>query len=55
MTIYEKYKQDPKGSLAQIPALLSKQLKVYLFTGDWDDVVPFTDTYKNLNRMGFKL
>lgn len=48
MTIYSKYKVDPKGSILEFPSLLKKGLKVYLFTGDWDDVVPFTDTYKNL-------
>jgi hypothetical protein len=25
-----------------------------MFSGDWDDVIPFTDTLKNLNKMGFK-
>jgi|JI61114C2RNA_FD_contig_91_452036_length_1239_multi_2_in_0_out_0_2 hypothetical protein len=24
------------------------QIKIYLFNGDWDDVVPFRDTVKNL-------
>lgn len=28
------------------------KLKVYFFSGDWDDVCPFTDTLKNINRMG---
>jgi len=28
--------------------------RVYMFSGDWDDVIPFTDTLKNLNKMGFK-
>jgi len=23
-------------------------------SGDWDDVVPFSDTYKNLNKMGLR-
>jgi len=23
-------------------------LKVYFFSGDWDDVIPFSDTVKNL-------
>ncbi len=30
------------------------QIKVYLFSGDWDDVVPFTDTLKNIERMGLQ-
>ena len=55
MTIYGLYKADQKGSLPQIPALLQKGVKIYLFTGDWDDVVPFTDTYRNLNLMGLRL
>ena len=55
MDIYNQYKSDPKGSIYTIPTLLQKGLKVYIFTGDWDDVVPFSDTYINLERMGLKL
>lgn len=55
MTIYDKYKMDPKGSMTSIPSLLKKGIKVFIYTGDWDDVVPFTDTYKNLERMSLKL
>ena len=29
-----------------------KALKVWLFSGDWDDQVPFPDTIKNLKEMG---
>jgi hypothetical protein len=28
------------------------QIKIYFFSGDWDDVIPFTDTVKNINRLG---
>ena len=45
MTIFNSYKVDSKGSITTIPNLLKSGLKVYLYTGDWDDVVPFTDTY----------
>ena len=31
-----------------------KDLKIYLFSGDWDDVIPFTDTLKNIDRIGLK-
>jgi len=55
MTIFNKYKVSPQGSLLQIPSLLQKGIKVYIFSGDWDDVVPFTDTYKNFNKMGLRL
>jgi serine carboxypeptidase-like clade 2 len=55
MTIYANYKMDPRGSMTQLPSLLQQGLKVYLYTGDWDDVVPFTDTYFNLNQMGLRL
>ena len=54
MTIYDSYKTDLKGSLATIPALLKNGLKVTIFTGDWDDVVPFTDTFSNLDRMNLR-
>ena len=28
--------------------------RVWLFNGDFDDVVPFTDTEKNMNKLGFE-
>ena len=55
MTIFNKYKVDPKGSYLSIPKLLQSGVKVFLYNGDWDDVVPFTDNYKNIYRMGLKL
>lgn len=51
MTIFERYKVDPKGSFASIPKLLEKGLRIYIISGDWDDIVPFTDTLKNIKRM----
>jgi serine carboxypeptidase-like clade 2 len=51
MTIFERYKVDPKGSYASIPKLLEKGLRIYIVSGDWDDIVPFTDTLKNIKRM----
>jgi serine carboxypeptidase-like clade 2 len=29
-------------------------IKVWMFNGDWDDVVPFRDTLKNLEKLGLK-
>ena len=54
MTIFNSYKPDPKGSIATLPNLLKSGLKVYLYSGDWDDVVPFTDTYQNLYLMNLR-
>jgi hypothetical protein len=31
--------------------LINKGVKVWLFSGDWDDVVPFTDTEKNVEKL----
>jgi serine carboxypeptidase-like clade 1 len=31
--------------------LLNRGVKVWLFSGDWDDVVPFTDTEKNVDKL----
>lgn len=31
--------------------LNNKGVKVWLFSGDWDDVVPFTDTEKNVDAL----
>lgn len=30
---------------------LNRGVKVWLFSGDWDDVVPFTDTEKNVDAL----
>ena len=30
---------------------LNKGIKVWLFSGDWDDVVPYPDTTYNLNLL----
>lgn len=27
---------------------------MFIYTGDWDSVVPFTDTYKNILSMNFR-
>lgn len=55
MSLYAQYKIDPKGSINELPSILKRGLKVYLYTGDWDDVVPFIDTYKNIDKMNLKL
>jgi len=55
MTIFGKYTVNPKGSMREMASLLQQNIKIYLFNGDWDDVVPFTDTYKNLERLGLKV
>lgn len=55
MTIFNKYVSDPKGSYLTIPKLLQAGLKVFIFSGDWDDVVPFTDTIRNMYKMGLKM
>jgi hypothetical protein len=30
---------------------LNKAVRVWLFNGDWDDVVPYRDTEKNLETL----
>ena len=30
---------------------LNKAIKVWLFSGDWDSVVPYPDTYYNVNLL----
>ncbi len=41
--------------MQQLQSLISlNDLKVYFFSGDWDDVIPFIDTAKNLERMGLQ-
>jgi hypothetical protein len=41
--------------MREMASLLQQNIKIYLFNGDWDDVVPFIDTYKNLDRLGLKV
>jgi hypothetical protein len=49
------YYIDPKGSLEQYKRiLLNPAVKIWMYNGDWDDVVPFPDTLKNLNKMSIK-
>lgn len=28
------------------------KIKIYFYSGDWDDVIPFSDTAKNIQRLG---
>jgi serine carboxypeptidase-like clade 2 len=34
--------------------MLNPAVKIWLYNGDWDDVVPFPDTLKNLDKMNIK-
>lgn len=52
-SINENYIVDPLGSSRQLLSLLAQSVRVMLFNGDWDAVVPFDDTLSNINRMGF--
>jgi hypothetical protein len=46
------YSISQRGSLAEYDRLIGKgELRVWLFSGDWDDVVPFTDTEKNVGKL----
>ncbi len=48
-SIYKAYDIGENGSFQELESLISmNDLKVYFFSGDWDDVIPFTDTVKNL-------
>ena len=33
---------------------MKNKVKVWLFSGDWDDVVPYTDTEKNVKKLNRK-
>lgn len=54
--ISEKYTIDQSGSMTQWIQLLSNAGKYHLvlYNGDWDDVVPFTDTIKNMQKLGLE-
>lgn len=50
-----KYLIDLSGSMYQYRHLITRleDLNIYLYNGDWDSVVPFGDTIKNIE--GLKL
>ena len=54
-TIYNLYKPDSTGSINSILYLLQTNIKVFLYSGDWDDAVPFTDTLANINKMNLRM
>ncbi len=40
-----KYRVNMKGSMQQYNEIfLNKAVKVWMYNGDWDDVVPYPDT-----------
>ena len=46
------YSIDLKGSMASYRYLLGRNLyTIALYNGDWDDVVPYVDTLKNMKRL----
>lgn len=49
------YDIDPRGSIAQYKRImLNPAVKIWLYNGDWDDVVPYPDTLKNLEKMNIR-
>jgi len=51
--VTSKYTIDQSGSFYQMMELLGDVGKYHmvLYNGDWDDVVPFTDTIKNMRKL----
>jgi hypothetical protein len=51
-----KYYINVEGSMHEYRYLLNKleDYHIVLYSGDWDDVVPFTDTMKNLEALYLK-
>lgn len=47
------YTIDQSGSTYQMIQLLGEigKYHIVLYNGDWDDVVPYTDTIKNLHKL----
>jgi hypothetical protein len=47
------YRMDLKGSMSSYKYLLSRidQYSITLYNGDWDDVVPYLDTLKNMKKL----
>jgi hypothetical protein len=51
-----KYHIDTAGSMPQYRILLGElsNYHIVLYNGDWDDVVPYTDTIKNLKKLNLQ-
>lgn len=51
--ISAKYQIDISGSTYQLTYLISRlnDIHLVLYNGDWDGVVPFVDTIKNLDKL----
>ena len=46
------YEISERGSMKEYFKILSNGgIKIWLFSGDWDDVVPFGDTEKNVDKI----
>lgn len=55
--ISSKYQIDQDGSMASMRFIIEKEMEgfiVVLYNGDWDSVVPYIDTIKNLEKLDMK-
>lgn len=51
--VFNTYHMTVEGSIQAYKFLINtRKYKIILYNGDWDDVVPYTDTLKNFNKMG---
>lgn len=50
------YELDLAGSMASYKYLIGRQryYTIALYNGDWDDVVPYTDTLKNMKKLNLE-
>lgn len=47
------YEISERGSMAELSRMVrNKAIKVWLMSGDWDDIVPYSDTEKNIPGLG---
>jgi hypothetical protein len=55
-TIYELYTKTEAGSMNEYARIITEVpgVSIYFYNGDWDATVPFTDTLKNLERLGMR-
>ena len=54
-TIFNAYKPSKGGSLGFIASLLQRKIKVYLYSGDLDSTIPFTNTILNIEKLGLRM
>ena len=54
-TIFSLYDRNTAGSMIEYSRIISDTtIRVFMYAGDWDDIVPYTNTINNIERLGMR-